>query len=114
MAESVARPPFDQQQLLRLYAEKVGTLKEDGTVRPQLTARALGFGPEGTQKVQRWLNGAGVIHWDDAWLIYRALGWIREDRVTLAAAQAEAEDSVKVARQVRARRRRPPQGETGT
>lgn len=114
MAELAARPPFTQQQLLRLYAEKVGTLNKDGTVQTQRTANALGLGPEGTQKVQRWQKGRGVIHWDDAWRIYSALGWIRESRVALMAAQVAAQDSVSAARQARVRRRGLPPGETGT
>lgn len=107
-------PPFTQQQLLRLYAAKVGTLNDNGTVQTQRTAKALRLGPEGTQKVQRWQKGSGIIHWDDAWRIYVALGWIRESRVKLEAAQAAAQESRETARQARARRGRSPRGETGT
>ena len=103
MAEPAAPqpPPFNQQQLVRLAALKLGTLKE-GKVRPTVTADKLGLGANGTQTVQRWLNGKGVIHWDDAWQIYRTLGWIRDDLVKKALVEAE-----KAEKQAR-RRLRPP------
>ena len=81
-----------------MVARTLGTIDDRGEVRPQVTASALGLGPNGTQRIARLKKGGAVLHWDEAWIFYRLLGWLSEPGVVLrdvqryrrAAARAEA------------------------
>lgn len=108
-----AEPPFTQQELLYVIAHRLETLTEDGKVRPQVTATQLGLGPNGTQRIQRLLKGEGTLHWDEAWRLYTALGWINEPAVLRDvqkarrdAARAQAHAAELKAQGVRERQRR--------
>lgn len=109
----IAEPPFTQQDLLYAAARKLGSLNADGTVRPQVTATRLGLGPNGTQRISRLLKGAATLHWDEAYFLYQALGWINERSVEhdLREAQRAAKAAEASARRARAAAERQPRDE---
>ena len=96
-----AEPPFTQRDLIYAVARRLGTLNEEGSVRPQVTATELGLGPNGTQRIRRLLDGGGVLHWDEAYRLYQLLGWINQKAVEREIRQARL-DAEKAARLARA------------
>lgn len=98
-----ADPPFSQRDLIYAVARKLGTLTKEGKVRPQVTARELGLGPNGTQRIRRLLDGPGVLHWDEAYRLYQALGWINQRAVQQELNQARLHAEAAAAAGKRAR-----------
>lgn len=102
MAEP-AEPPFSQRDLIYAVARKLDALTAEGKVRPQVTATRLGLGPNGTQRIRRLLDGSGVMHWDEAYAICQALGWINQRAVQyeLNQARRDAEAAAKSGKRAR-------------
>jgi len=107
MADS-AEPPFTQRDLIYAAARKLGTLNEEGQVRPQVTATQLGLGPNGTQRIRRLIDGDGVLHWDEAYRLYELLGWINQRAIEkeLQSARRDAANAARRARAAAERQRR--------